>query len=131
MQTFIPSLDPVTGLLRLDRDQSQKFKLMRKSQQDAFYDKLHEELVKAVPVEPERLTTARKSQQQQIDGTEYYLLSFTIQPSKNTSERIPEKISDDMNTLIRYKTISSMSAFETTSTLDEDYGFAPKGKLSI
>ena len=116
------SLEPITGVLRLNNDWSSKFGMMSKSEQDAFYDNLHMDLLTAVPIESDSLTTAKKSRRQQVSGQQYYLLSFTIHSSK---QRNSVEIKEDIDMLIRNKLVSSMSAFNTTRALDENYGFVP------
>ncbi|CAG8668162.1 8532_t:CDS:2, partial [Ambispora leptoticha] len=110
--------DGQSGLIRLTPEASMTFKSLLKNSSSIYEDVLNE-LANAIPISRERLEINKKYQ---IVGDQI-LLRITILPSKDNSEISIKQVMSNLNTLIAYKDITSISRYNYTNWLDSSFGF--------
>jgi hypothetical protein len=83
---------------------------------------LKDELVRAIPIDPERLEIYQKVQNEYTDNQ--VLISATIKPSYtiNSGERNTMSVLNDLDELIKEKKYNIISNGNITKFLDSDYG---------
>ncbi|CAG8620402.1 8016_t:CDS:10 [Ambispora gerdemannii] len=113
---------PVTGLLRLNSDGTQKYKNSNGAERQKFYDELLVDLSIVTPIDISRLKHNYGFQYQTDAPEEQILLSVKILAG-NPSEMTVKEVADTMDELIRHKDISPISVRPPASYLDETYGF--------
>jgi hypothetical protein len=86
-----------------------------------FFDKLTQELAKAIPVSPERITTNGRHEIDTSVSPEQYIISLNIKKAKNS--RPVNLVASDLNTLIKNKLITVIGSGEYTNYLDSEYGY--------
>ncbi|CAG8457896.1 6808_t:CDS:10 [Diversispora eburnea] len=117
-----------SGVMRLTTNGTNYFQSLDKTGQENFFHDLQTELSEILPVDSKRLNSNQKIQvDSSISPDHPIFISLTIQSS--TEERSVQSIIDDLNDMIKYKSITSIGLSSTTSYLDEDYGFVPKENL--
>ncbi|CAG8575821.1 11199_t:CDS:2, partial [Diversispora eburnea] len=120
--------DKVSGVLRLNTEGTELYENLNSAEKDQFFTDLHLELSKIIPVNIKRLSSNRKTQvDTTVKPSHQILISLNIESSKE--ERSVTSIIDDLNEMIKYKSITSISLNPTTKYLDEDFGFQPKPNL--
>ncbi|CAB4378504.1 unnamed protein product [Rhizophagus irregularis] len=85
-----------------------------------FFDNLTQELAKAIPVSPERITTNRRYE---IETDTSCILSIDIERTNNKTERKSSLIVSDLDTLIKNKLTTVIGSGEYTNYLDAEYGY--------
>ncbi|RHZ82557.1 hypothetical protein Glove_109g34 [Diversispora epigaea] len=117
--------DTVSGVLRLTKEGTEYYENINSTQ---FFADLHLELSKIIPVNIKRLSSNGKPQFDTTVGPgRQILISLNIESSKE--ERSVASIIDNLNDMIAYKNMTSISLFPTTKYLDGDFGFKPKQNL--
>ncbi|RHZ82446.1 hypothetical protein Glove_109g274 [Diversispora epigaea] len=120
--------DTVSGVLRLTIEGTEYYENLNTTGKDQFFTDLHLELSKIIPVNMTRLRSTRKTQvDTTVSPNHQILISLNIESSKE--ERSVASIVGDLNDMITYKNMTSISLFSTTKYLDENYGFKPKLNL--
>ncbi|CAG8617731.1 14909_t:CDS:2, partial [Cetraspora pellucida] len=125
-----PFAGSVSGLLRLTLDGSTYYDSLNSSGKSRFFSNLQDDISKALPVSPSRLSS---NQHVQVDfsispGRQIFL-SFNIEQTRDKNERSVASIIRDLNTMVRNKDITPIGAGNTTKFLDETYGFVPSANL--
>ncbi|CAG8623968.1 1287_t:CDS:10 [Paraglomus occultum] len=115
--------DSVTGLLRLNLDESQHFDSLNNDGKSAFFDDLTNALVDIIPVEPSRLTTSKLFQTTTVGTDDLVLISYTIKKTTDQNQRSANDLANDLDTLVKYKSITPVGMNNSTKFLDETYGF--------
>ncbi|RHZ82401.1 hypothetical protein Glove_109g261 [Diversispora epigaea] len=123
-----PLADTVSGVLRLTTEGTEHYENLNSTGKDQFFANLHLELSKIIPVNITRLSSNKKTQVDTTVGSNRQIfISLNIESSKE--ERSVASIIDDLNEMIKYKSMTSISLNPTTKYLDEDFGFKPKQNL--
>ncbi|RHZ87019.1 hypothetical protein Glove_41g145 [Diversispora epigaea] len=107
--------------MRLTKEGTEFYDNLTSTEKDDFISDLQIELSKIIPVNIERLSSSVKNLNNQM------FISLKIQSSKK--ERSVKSIIDDLNDMIKYKRITSISLFLNTNYLDEDFGSVPNQNL--
>ncbi|RGB39051.1 hypothetical protein C1646_755031 [Rhizophagus diaphanus] len=118
----------IDGKVRLTAEGTTYFKSFKhdKIKVKEFFDNLTQELAKAVPVGPERITTNERHEIDTSVSPEQYILSINIKRAKNSDDsRSVNLVASDLNTLIKYKLITVIGSGVYTNYLDEEYGYEP------
>ncbi|CAB4437910.1 unnamed protein product [Rhizophagus irregularis] len=118
----------IDGKVRLTAEGTTYFKSFKhdKIKRKEFFDNLTQELAKAVPVGPERITTNYRHEIDTSVSPEQYILSINIKRAKNSNDsRSVNLVASDLNTLIKYKLITVIGSGVYTNYLDEEYGYEP------
>ncbi|PKC02713.1 hypothetical protein RhiirA5_424845 [Rhizophagus irregularis] len=118
----------INGKVRLTAEGTTYFKSFKhdKIKRKEFFDNLTQELAKAVPVGPERITTNERHEIDTSVSPEQYILSINIKRAKNSNDsRSVNLVASDLNTLIKYKLITVIGSGVYTIYLDEEYGYEP------
>ncbi|RHZ74550.1 hypothetical protein Glove_221g77 [Diversispora epigaea] len=116
--------DTVSGVMRLTAEGTEYYENLLSIGKDQFFTDLHLELSKIIPVNIKRLSSNKKTQVDNTLPNRQIFISLNIQSSD--IEKSVKSIIDDLNDMIKYKSITSISLFPTTKYLDEDFGFQPK-----
>ncbi|RHZ82430.1 hypothetical protein Glove_109g149 [Diversispora epigaea] len=120
--------DKVFGVLRLTAEGTEYYENLNSIGKDQFFVDLHLELSKIIPVNIKRLSSNGKTQiDTTVSPSRQIFISLNIESSKE--ERSVASIIDDLNEMIKYKSMTSISLNPTTKYLDEDFGFKPKQNL--
>ncbi|PKY51564.1 hypothetical protein RhiirA4_494158 [Rhizophagus irregularis] len=113
------------GKVRLTSDGTTYFKSFEndKVKVKEFFDNLTQELAKAIPVGPERITTNRRHEIDTSVSSEQYVLSIDIKMTNNKTERNASLIVSDLDTLIKNKLTTVIGSGDYTNYLDGQYGY--------
>ncbi|CAG8590015.1 1609_t:CDS:2 [Diversispora eburnea] len=124
--------DTVSGVLRLTTDGTKHYENLNSTEKDQFFSDLRIELSKIIPVNLERLSLNKKTQVDiSISPNRQLFISLVIQSQSSKEERSVQSILDDLNWMIKYKSITSISLFPTTNYLDETFGFETRQNLWV
>ncbi|RHZ80956.1 hypothetical protein Glove_130g40 [Diversispora epigaea] len=123
-----PFADSVSGVLRLTIEGTEYYENLSSIGKSFFFSDLQIKLSKIIPVDNKRLSSNEKTQ---VDNTvspnrRQILISLNVKSSK---EKSVKSIIDDLDDMIKYKSITSISLFHTTNCLDKVFGFKPKQNL--
>ncbi|CAG8433374.1 8104_t:CDS:10 [Ambispora gerdemannii] len=124
--------EPISGLLRLTTDGSQYLDSRNsKKDKEKFFSDLKLQLAKSIPVDPSRLSISSKCQYDpKSNGGKRTLFSIKItNEGTQTLRNTNIDISNDLNTLIKYKNVSPISEYPLTKYLDDEYGFVENESL--
>ncbi|RHZ78429.1 hypothetical protein Glove_165g110 [Diversispora epigaea] len=115
----IKGTNAISGVLRLTIEGTEYYENLDSTGKSNFFSDLQIILSEIIPVNIKQLSSNEKTQ---IDGTisRQIIFSLNIQSSK---ERSIKSIIDDLDDMIKYKSITSISLFPTTNYLDEVFGF--------
>ncbi|RHZ49462.1 hypothetical protein Glove_520g12 [Diversispora epigaea] len=117
-----------SGVLRLTIEGTQYYEKLNSTGQDDFFFDLIDELSKILSIDSKRLNSNKKTQVDDTIGRDPQIfICIEIRSSKD--ERGVQYIIDDLKVMIKYKHITSISLFNTTNYLDEDFGFEPRQNL--
>ncbi|RHZ63687.1 hypothetical protein Glove_328g61 [Diversispora epigaea] len=117
-----------SGVMRLTKEGTKHYDNLTSTGQADFFFDLQTELSKIIPVDIYRLSSNEKCEiDNNIKPNRQKRISLRILSSR--SERSVQSIIDDLNDMIKYKSITSISLFPTTLYLDEEFGFKPKQNL--
>ncbi|EXX76736.1 uncharacterized protein OCT59_021786 [Rhizophagus irregularis] len=114
----------IDGKVRLTEMGTSYFKSFKhdKIKVREFFDNLTQELAKAIPVGPERITN---NGEYKIDTSvlpERYILYINIKKAKKKTD-MPVNLVDDLDTLIKYKIITVIGSGKYSIYLDDKYGY--------
>ncbi|CAG8576978.1 12123_t:CDS:2, partial [Dentiscutata erythropus] len=116
-----PYAESATALLRLTPEGSSYFNWL--NDKSGFFNQLLTELADVIPVDPSRLSSSNRFQEDYLAPTKQLLLSFNIEATRNQSQRNTLRVISDLNTLIINKQISPISnRYNLTFYLDDSYG---------
>jgi len=90
------------------------------------------ELSKADIISSDRIVATNRYQKEQIDQepVEQFVLSFLISETDDPFKPSAYAIMKDLDTLIKQKSYTPISLYNSTYTLDSDYGFKATSKLN-
>ncbi|PKK80479.1 hypothetical protein RhiirC2_768042 [Rhizophagus irregularis] len=122
LETPEKSADQVTITARLILDDENYKKISSKNSRSIILQTLKDELVQAIPIDPERLKLDEKVQNENTN--KQVLISATIMPPSeyNGNERNTNSILKDLDELIKQKKYNLISNGKITRFLDEYYG---------
>ncbi|CAG8666125.1 43771_t:CDS:10, partial [Gigaspora margarita] len=112
---------PITGIIRLSPDGSSYYLSLSSVDQQKFNEQMATDLSYIIPVEDNRLTSINGFEKDISTGTLQILLYFNIKDTKDLSKKSASNITQDFNTLLKYKKYSALMAHNTTSLIDENY----------
>ncbi|CAG8701209.1 18282_t:CDS:10, partial [Rhizophagus irregularis] len=115
----------IEGKVRLTLDGTNYFKSIKhdKIKRKEFFNNLTQELVKAIPVSSERVTSNGRHEIDTSVSPEQYILSINIEKAKNEDENSVNSVADDLDTLIKNKFITLIGSGEYSNYLDHEYGY--------
>ncbi|CAG8565477.1 6651_t:CDS:2, partial [Gigaspora rosea] len=111
---------PITGIIRLSPDGSSYYLSLSSVDQQKFNEQMATDLSYLIPVEDNRLTSINGFEKDISTGTLQILLYFNIRDTKDLSKKSASYISQDFNTLLKYKEYSALMDYNT-SLIDENY----------
>lgn len=116
----------INGKARLTVEGTVHFKSFKddKLKREEFFSNLTVDLAKAIPVNTERIIINGKYELDTLvssDQPEQYILSINIKGAKD--ERSAKLIAEDLNTLIKYKLITTIGSGTSSNYLDHEYGY--------
>ncbi|RHZ84119.1 hypothetical protein Glove_85g129 [Diversispora epigaea] len=114
----------VSGVMRLTIEGTEHYDNFTSTEKTDFFFDLITELSRILSIDSKRLSSNNKAQiDNNIKPNRQILISLKIQSFRN--ERSVKSIIDDLNDMIKYKSITSISLLPTTNYLDEEFGFVP------
>ncbi|CAG8553116.1 322_t:CDS:2, partial [Gigaspora rosea] len=119
-------VDSVTGHLRLSEIGTGRFKELNSSEQQKNIKILNEELAKNIPIDPTRLKFSGRFEFGS-NGRVLLELSINAQVPNNSSQPNVNHIMEDLNALIRNKSITNLS--NLFLDIDENYRFKSRSNL--
>ncbi|CAG8545207.1 11173_t:CDS:10 [Dentiscutata erythropus] len=111
----------ITGIIRLTSDGSSYYLSLSSFDQQKFNEQMATDLSYIIPVEDNRLTPINGFEKDISTGTLLILLFFNIKDTSDLSKKSASNISQDFNTLLKYKEYSALMNYNTTSLIDERY----------
>ncbi|RHZ49469.1 hypothetical protein Glove_520g5 [Diversispora epigaea] len=117
----------VSGSLRLTIEGTEHYENLNTTGKDDFFFDLKDKLSKILSIDSKLLSSNMRTQIDNTLSNRQILISLNIQSSKK--ERRVKSIIDDLNDMIKYKSITAISLFPSTNYLDEDFGFVPNQNL--
>ncbi|CAG8517855.1 8152_t:CDS:2 [Funneliformis mosseae] len=115
------SSDDVMGQVRLTPEGTSYF--LYEADREVFLMKLKRELADAIPVNPNRITTNEGFEIDTSVSQKQIFLSIDIKKMETEQERSVSLAIMDLDSLIKNKPITVIASGESTSYLDEDYGY--------
>ncbi|CAG8595015.1 12_t:CDS:2 [Diversispora eburnea] len=123
-----PLAGKVSGVLRLTIEGTEYFENLNSTGKNQFFANLHLELSKIIPINIKRLSSNGKTQvDTTVSPSRQIFISLNIEPSNEG--RSVASIIDNLNEMIKYKSITSIGLNPITKYLDENFGFTPKQDL--
>ncbi|CAG8652295.1 16525_t:CDS:2, partial [Cetraspora pellucida] len=113
--------DQITGIIRLTPGGSSYYLSLNSDDQQKFHEKMATDLSNVIPVEDNRLTPMNGFEKDISSGTLQILLSFKILDTSDLLKKSSVNISQDFNTLLKYKKYSALMHYNTTSLIDDSY----------
>ncbi|RHZ78361.1 hypothetical protein Glove_165g29 [Diversispora epigaea] len=114
----IKGTNTISVVLRLTIEGTEYYENLDSTGKSNFFSDLQIKLSKIIPVNIKQLSSNEKTQ---IDVSRQIIFSLNIQ---STKERSIKSIIDDLDDMIKYKSITSISLFPTTNYLDDEvFGF--------
>ncbi|CAG8781989.1 1203_t:CDS:2, partial [Cetraspora pellucida] len=93
----------ITGIIRLTPGGSSYYLSLNSDDQQKFHEQMATDLSNVIPVEDNRLTPMNGFEKDISSGTLQILLSFKIRDTSNLLKKSSVNISQDFNTLLKYK----------------------------
>ncbi|RHZ82458.1 hypothetical protein Glove_109g153 [Diversispora epigaea] len=123
--------DTISGVLRLTAEGTEYYENLNSTEKSKFFFDLQIELSKIIPVDIKRLSSNEKTQiDTTVSSSRQILVSLNILNIESSKEeKSVASIVDDLNEMIKYKSMTSISLNPTTKYLDGDFGFKPKQNL--
>ncbi|RHZ82560.1 hypothetical protein Glove_109g37 [Diversispora epigaea] len=122
--------DTISGVLRLTTEGTEYYENLNSTEKSNFFFYLQIELSKIIPVDIKRLSSNEKTQiDTTVSSSRQILVSLNIHIESSKEEKSVASIVDDLNEMIKYKSMTSISLNPTTKYLDEAFGFEPKQNL--
>ncbi|GBC05207.1 hypothetical protein RclHR1_00610019 [Rhizophagus clarus] len=94
-----------------------------KLKREEFFNNLTFELAKAIPVDPERITSNKRNEIDTSVSPEQYILSINIKKAKNKDKRSVNLVAKDLDTLIKNKLITVICSGAYSNYLDQEYEY--------
>ncbi|CAG8582467.1 3349_t:CDS:2 [Diversispora eburnea] len=120
-----PFAGTTSGAMRLTAEGTLHYYNLNSTRKNNFFQDIIIELSKILSISSNRLSTSEKIQVDNVNSQIF--IELRIQSSR--TERSVKSIMDDLNEMIKYKRITSISLFPNTHYLDKDYGFVPSQNL--
>lgn len=111
----------LTGIIRLTPDGSNYYISLSPNDQKRFQEQMATDISCVIPVEDNRLIAADGFQKDTSTGILQILLPFNIKDTSDLSKKSANSISQDFNTLLKYKKYSALMNYNTTTLIDETY----------
>ncbi|RHZ84041.1 hypothetical protein Glove_86g120 [Diversispora epigaea] len=115
-----PFAGSVTGLMRLTTEGTQYYENLTLTEKHQFFLNLQNELSKIIPINIDKLSSNEKTQ---VDDTNGHQLILSINIKSSKDERSVNAIINDLDEMIKHKSMTLISSNPTTKFLDETYGF--------
>ncbi|CAG8753079.1 13711_t:CDS:1, partial [Funneliformis mosseae] len=119
------SSSSTTGRVRLTPEGTVYFESLDDDGRKDFYAKLRQELADAIPIDPRRLTTNGNFETDTSTSPKQFFLSINVEQDKNKQKISVSSAIKDLDTLIKNKPYTAISNGESTSYLDQDFGYKP------
>ncbi|KAF0453083.1 hypothetical protein F8M41_001798 [Gigaspora margarita] len=114
-------LGPITGIIRLSTNGSSYYLSLSSVDQQKFNEQMATDLSYIIPVEDNRLSSINGFEKDVSTKTLQILLFFNIKDTTDLSKKSAFNISQDFNTLLKYKKHNALMDYNTTSSIDETY----------
>ncbi|CAG8763587.1 18967_t:CDS:2, partial [Dentiscutata erythropus] len=111
----------ITGIIRLTSDGSSYYLSLSSVDQQKFNKQMATDLSYIIPVDVNRITPINGFEKDISTGTLQILLFFNIKDTTDLSRKSAYNISQDFNTLLKYKKYNALMNYNTTSLIDENY----------
>ncbi|CAG8681071.1 2395_t:CDS:10 [Gigaspora margarita] len=112
---------PITGIIRLSPNGSSYYLSLSSVDQQKFNEQMATDLSYIIPVEDNRLTSINGFEKDVSTRTLQILLFLNIKDTTDLSKKSAFNISQDFNTLLKYKTHNALMDYNTTLSIDETY----------
>ncbi|RHZ70854.1 hypothetical protein Glove_265g16 [Diversispora epigaea] len=114
--------DDVNVIVRLSTDASGYFRNLNDTERSYFLDEMKTAFSNVIPIDSSRLFITKRYQFDGLNDHNKILLRIKIYSTSNLTERNSEQLYQDINTLITNKSITSLMYYNSTASLDSDYG---------
>ncbi|CAG8631807.1 16370_t:CDS:2 [Dentiscutata erythropus] len=117
---FNYTLDQITGIIRLTPDGSSYYLSLSSDDQQNFNKQMATDLSYIIPVDVNRFTPINGFEEDMSTGTLQILLFFNIKDTTDLSKKSASNITQDFNTLLKYKNYNALMNYNTTLLIDEN-----------
>ncbi|CAG8503295.1 11662_t:CDS:2 [Acaulospora colombiana] len=117
-----PFTDDIDVIIRLSADTSAFFVAQNVDDERKFLNEMLTSFSEAIPVNASRLSISNRFQFDGDSQSSQILLKMTIKSTQDPSQVNSMQIYQDMSVLVTNKSITSLMFYNSTASLDSDYG---------
>ncbi|CAG8456099.1 279_t:CDS:2 [Diversispora eburnea] len=114
--------DDINVIVRLSTDASGYFRNLNDTERSYFLDEMRTAFSNVIPIDSSRLFITKRYQFDGLNDRNKILLEIKIYSTSDLTERNSEQLYQDINTLITNKSITSLMYYNSTASLDSEYG---------